>query len=108
MIGVTIDIMSNRFPQLAGEFDQVTEDALDIGVVTCIETADPNTRRDTGALVANKTISGGQGWRQIDWNQGYAAHQNFGTIYMSGTSFANLGMDAAEPAVAAELGRFGR
>jgi len=102
-----IVVVSNLFPGLAGQFDAMVEDALDIGVLTCIEAADPQTRRDTGALVANKTIGRGQGWRDVTWNQDYAAYQNDGTRFMEGTQFANRGADAALPVIQDRLGRFG-
>lgn len=107
-MSVSIEVTLNRFPQLAGQFDAMVEGALDAGVVTAIAVADPLTRRDTGALVANKTIEREAGGRTITWNQDYSAFQNSGTAFMSGTHFANLGADAALPVIEAELGRFGR
>ncbi len=106
-MSVSIEVRLNRFPQLAGQFDAMVEGALDAGVVTAIAVADPLTRRDTGALVANKTIERSQGQRTLTWNQDYAAFQNDGTIYMSGTHFANQGADAALPVINSHLSRFG-
>ncbi len=106
-MSVSIEVTLNRFPQLAGQFDTMVEGALDDGVKTTIATADPLTRVDTGELRGNKTIERGQGSRTITWNQDYAAFQNDGTIYMSGTHFANQGADAALPVINSHLSRFG-
>jgi hypothetical protein len=100
-------VVSNRFPQLAGQFDRMLEDAFDAGVLTCIAAADPLTRVDTGALRANKSIARSTGSRDITWNEDYAGYQNDGTRYMEGTHFANQGMDAAAPVVESHLKGFG-
>lgn len=104
---VQVSIVSNRFPALAGQFDAMVEDALDLGVLTCIEVADPLTNVATGALRADKTIERTPGQRTITWNRDYAAYQNSGTRSMQGTQFANHGADAAGPVVIERLKGFG-
>ena len=98
-----IDVISNHFPKLASQVDDEVSAALDLAVLTAIETADPLTRRDTGALAANKTIERDTESRTIHWNQEYAAYQNFGTYKMSGTHFADRGADAGIARLQAEL-----
>ncbi len=104
---MNIQIVSNLFPDLAGQFDQMTEDALDTAVLTCIEVADGVTPVDTGALRANKTIEGGDGSRTITWNADYAAHVEMGTFRMGAQPFAQPGADAALPVLMAGLKGFG-
>lgn len=107
MFGVTVTIPINRFGEFAGTLDETIETALDAGVVACIAAADPRTPVDTGALRANKTISGGAGERIITWNQHYAAYQNFGTSRgVPANHFAEAGADAALPVIEANLGRW--
>lgn len=107
-ISLDIAVVSNRFGSIAGQMEGVVNDALDNAVLALIETADPLTRRDTGALVGNKTIESGGESRTVTWNQDYAAYQNFGTYKMTGTHFAELGADAALPVLLEGLERIGR
>jgi hypothetical protein len=97
MTSVQVVVAHNRFPVIGRSFEQKVEDVLDDAVLTCIEVADPLTRRDTGALVNNKTIERSRFGRVVTWNQDYAGYQNGGTVHMSGTHFADRGADAAEP-----------
>lgn len=106
MYGVTVTVPINRLDELAGSLDATIETALDAGVVAAIAAADPRTPRDTGALVANKTISGGAGERTITWNQHYAAYVEMGTYKMAAQPFARPGADAALPVIEANLGRW--
>jgi hypothetical protein len=99
----SIHVVRNDFPGIAGRFDQGVSDALDLAVLTCIEVADPLTRVDLGFLKGNKTIERGAEHREITWNQEYAAHQNSGTVYMSGTHFADIGADAGMERLQSEL-----
>ena len=103
MVSTIIDVISNQFPRLVAQVDDRVNDALDVAVLTAIETADPLTRRDTGALVGNKTIERDAESRTIHWNQEYAAYQEFGTYKMSGTHFASNGADAGIDRLQAEL-----
>ena len=106
-MSVTIEVTLNRFGEFAGTLDSTLQAALDAGVQTCIATADPLTPVDTGALRANKSISGGGDSRTITWNQDYAAYQEFGTSRgVPARHFARSGADAAVPVIEAALGRW--
>lgn len=108
MIEIQTQVVDNRLGALAGSLDDTLEQALDDGVEAGIPAADANTRRDTGMLIANKTIEKQDGARTVTWNQNYAAYQDGGTRYMEGTDFSGAFIDAAEPAVAAGLGKWGQ
>jgi hypothetical protein len=106
---IAIDVISNRFAELAASLDTTLETALNRGVETCIATADPLTPRDTGMLVGNKSITGGGGTRTLTWNQSYAAYQEFGTSRgVSAKLFATQGADAANAVIGEELAGWGR
>lgn len=89
-----IEVVSNLLPGMAARFDGQLQRAFDDGVATCIAVADPLTRVDTGDLKANKEITRGSDFREVHWIQDYAAYQNFGTRFMSGTNFAGAGAEA--------------
>ena len=92
----TISRGFNNLGAIAATIQPFVEDALDHGVVTLIEVADPLTPRDTGALVANKSIDRGAGSRTVTWNQHYAAYQEFGTSRgVPANRFGATGADAA-------------
>lgn len=103
-MSVTIEVVYNRFGEFAGTLDSTLQRALDAGVLACIATADPLTPVDTGALRANKSISGGGDSRTITWNQHYAAYNEMGTYKMAARPFAKPGADAAGPVIASVLG----
>jgi HK97 gp10 family phage protein len=103
-MAVTIEVTLNRFGAFAGTLDAMLQRALDAGVLACIATADPLTRVDTGAMRANKSISGGGDARTITWNQHYSGYNEFGTYKMAAQPFARPGADAALPVIEAELG----
>lgn len=103
MIGAAVIVRSNDCPRIAGRIDAGVDRALDRAVLTCIAVADPLTRRDTGALIGNKTIERGDDSRTITWNQDYSGFQNYGTVYMSGTHFAETGAAAGHEALQAGL-----
>lgn len=104
-ITIRTSVPVNRFPQIASRIDQGVTAALDHAVQTCIAAADPLTRVDTGALVGNKQIERGGDSRTVTWTESYAGYQNDGTIYMSGTHFANAGFDAASPGFISDLSK---
>lgn len=107
-MNVAIQVTLNNLPGLAGQLDSTIEGALDAGVVAALATADQLARRDTGAMVANKTIERGPGSRMMTWNEEHAVYNEFGTVRMSAQPFAAPGADAAVPVIEAHLGRFGR
>lgn len=102
-VNATISVRSNRFPALETTFIRGVDDALDLAVATCNETADPITPVDTGALASNKTIDRGEYSREITWNQEYAAFQNNGTVHIAPKQFANRGAEAAQPVLLQSL-----
>ena len=108
MIDITVQVLNNRFGQLANSLDAALEAALDAGVKAATATADPLTPVDTGELRGNKTIERSPGSRTITWNQHYAAHQEFGTSRgVPAHGFAKAGADAAEPVISAGLAGWG-
>ena len=108
MIEIQTQVIDNRLGALAGSLDDTLEQALDDGVEAGIPAADANTRVDTGFLKGNKTIEKQAGARIVTWNADYAAYQDQGTRSMEGTDFSGAFIDAAEPAVAAGLGKWGQ
>lgn len=107
-MSATIHAAVNILPELARSFGDRVEMALDDGVITLLEVADPLTPVDTGALRANKLILRGEGQREIVWNQHYAIYQEFGTTHgIPAKLFATQGGDAATEAVQASLAQWG-
>jgi HK97 gp10 family phage protein len=97
-------VVHNTFNALAGRLDAGLEAALDAGLAAGIAAADSKTPRDTGMLVANKTIQRSSGFRSITWNQHYAAYQNFGTSRgVPANHFAEAAVDAATPVIQAGI-----
>ena len=85
----------NHLPRIASTLDPYVEDALDHGVVTLLEVADPLTPVDTGALLANRSASRIAGGREVVWTQHYAVYQEFGTSRgVTAKRFARTGADA--------------
>ncbi len=106
---ITIRATSNRLGELSGALRGLAEEALDHGVTTLIEVADPRTPVDTGALKANKVIEKGSGSRTITWVQEYAAYQEFGTSRgVPARAFARTGAEAGLEAIESHLRTFGR
>lgn len=103
-MSVTINVTLNRFPDLAASLNGTLEQALDRGVSTLIEVADPLTPVDTGALRGNKSIARSGGSRTVTWNQHYAAYVHEGTYKMAARPFARMAVDPALAAIEAELG----
>ena len=103
MSTVSIVVTKNDFPRIASRLSRGVDRALDLAAVSAIEVADPLTRRDTGALVNNKSVEKGAESRTVHWHQNYAAFQNGGTRYQSGTHFADKGADAGLEVLMAEL-----
>ena len=107
-MSIELRVITNAIPSLIGRLQGTVQKALDVGVVTCLEVANPLTPVDTGMLRKNKTVAKGGNTRTITWNQHYAAYVEFGTKKMAAQPFAKPGMDAALPAVAKALEAFGR
>ena len=85
----------NHLSRIASSLDPYVEEALDHGVVTVMEVADPLTPVDTGALRANRAANRIPGGREIIWIQHYAAYQEFGTSRgVPAKRFARTGADA--------------
>ena len=106
-VSVTLTVRANECPRIAGQFEGNVARVLNRAVDVCIAVADPLTRRDTGALVGNKAItyaSEGSLSAEVAWNQEYAIYQNSGTVYTSGTFFADSGAEAGGQAIAAGMG----
>lgn len=107
-VSLDIVVVSNRFGPIAASMQGIVNDALDNAVLALIETADPLTPVDTGALKGNKTIEATGESRTVTWNQDYAAYNEFGTVHMAPRPFARPGIDAAEPVLLEGLARIGR
>lgn len=108
-MAVIIHAAYNHLPALANLLESTLEEAMDAGVETFVQTADPLTPVDKGLLKDNKSIRKGKGRREILYNQHYAAYQEFGTSRgVKANLFATQGAAAAEPIIAARLGRFGQ
>ena len=56
MISGRVIIRFNDFPELAERVETSVSDALDQANQVTVMVADPLTRRDTGALIGNKTL----------------------------------------------------
>ena len=100
MIAATVVIKTNHLPGMDGRLRQAERDirmkgALDLGAA-----ADPWTPVLTGALRGNKTMDENGVW----WHQGYAAHQNFGTVRgITPKGFAEHGYQVAVPPMLAAM-----
>ena len=106
---VTVHAQINILGYLADSLDETVENALDHGVVTALEVADPRTPVDTGALRSNISVNKGAGQREIVWNQHYAIYQEFGTSRgVPANLFATQGADAATEVVNGLLAGWGR
>jgi len=103
MISGRVIVRMNDLPNIAGRIEDRVQDALNLAVLATIEVADPLTRRDTGALVGNKTIENDGERAAVFWNQEYAAFQEYGTYKMSGTHYASNGAEAGAQALIAAL-----
>jgi hypothetical protein len=105
---IRLTVARNDLPRLRATFDSDVADGINHGIDTAIERADPLTRVDTGDLIANKTMeyaSGGKLEGSVTWNMEYAAHQNYGTVYMSGTGFADEGAEQGGKAMGEYIAR---
>lgn len=86
----------NDVPRLANTFLPGVADAINHGINSAIEAADPLTREDTGDLIGNKDIqyaTEGKLEGEVVWEMEYAVYQNEGTYKMSGTHFADEGAE---------------
>lgn len=106
-MSVSVQVVTNLFPQLASQFDPMLESALDAGTSACLATSQQLARVDTGRMRADVTIERGNGWRTMTWNAEYSAFNEFGTVNMGAQPFAGPGADEAVPVIQAHLGRFG-
>lgn len=105
---ITIEAVSNRLGELSASLSDLAEEALDHGVVTCLEVSGPLTPVDTGALKADVVIESGQGYRNVVWTRHYAGYQNFGTSRgVPAAGFANAGADAGLEAIDSHLAMWG-
>lgn len=96
----------NKIPGVMPRCNQGAAAAINTAVMATIRSADPLTRVDTGALKSNKeivTASPGSLSGSVTWVQEYAIYQNSGTVYMSGTHFADQGAAAARPTFESEM-----
>lgn len=92
---VEIVVIENRFGTISRRMQAGIAEAKARAAITIMNAADPLTRVDTGALRANKTSEIDDSGVTVNWHQNYAAYQNNGTVYMTGTHFAEAGLDAA-------------
>lgn len=96
----------NRIPGVPAKADAGAADALNKAVARTIQVADPLTRVDRGLLKGNKRIvnaSPGSLTASVDWLQEYAIYQDKGTVFMSGTFFADNGAEAARPQLVSDM-----
>lgn len=108
-MNITVHAGINILGYLADSLDQTVEDALDHGIVTAWEVADPLTPVDTGALRMNVTVAKRPGEREMTWNQHYAIYQEFGTSRgVPANLFATQGADAATGVVSGLLANWPR
>lgn len=105
---ITITAVSNQLAQLSSSLRDLGEEALDHGVTTALEVADPRTPVDTGALRSNISVERGAGSRTITWNQSYSAYLEFGTSRgIRAHGFASAGASAGLEAIDAHLRTWG-
>lgn len=97
LVSISLVLTRNNLPRIVANMDNKLQTALDHATAVCIREADKQTRRDTGDLIRNKTIDKGAEDRVVHWLMEYAIYQNEGTSVMSGTHFAQAGLDAALP-----------
>ncbi len=96
MIGASIRVERNEFPKVQRDLPNGVDVGLGRVAERVVYYARPYVRVKTGALRGDTSVAKvRQGhWRAM-WNRPYAIFQNFGTVYMSGTHFAERGRDEA-------------
>lgn len=92
-MSVTVTVVSNRLPPMPANLNRAAKDITRTALFQVVAIADPLTRVDTGALKNNKEITDDS----VGWLMDYAAEQNFGTVFMSGTLFATHAADLVRP-----------
>lgn len=100
----------NHIPGVVPKAQAGAADALNKATARTISVADPLTRVDTGLLKGNKQVvsaSAGSLEASVMWLQEYAIYQDKGTVFMSGTFFADNGAEAAKPQLVADMAAVG-
>lgn len=110
---LSIHVTRNELPRFSQKFLPGVADAINHGINSAIEAADPLTREDTGDLIGNKDIdyaTEGNLEGEIVWAMEYAVYQNYGfTHYRSGehiagTHFADEGAEVGGRAMRDKAG----
>lgn len=95
---VRTEIKFNKFPQIASQFPERTETAVDKAANMIIEGAAPETPiGDTGFLINSPVIGGSGTNKTVTWAIFYAIYQNGGTRFIAGNFFAEAGVKYAKP-----------
>jgi HK97 gp10 family phage protein len=107
MIGATITVQLNRFPEIASRFNPEVTNIINKGVFDLVAAADPITPVDTGTLKGSKQIDtaggGGDVSAKVTWTAEYAWYVEGGTSRMAAQPFAGPAADRVFPGVIAEL-----
>ena len=107
---VTIDVLSNRCPEIATKLAAHIADTMNTALLNTAAAADPITPVDTGMLRGNKSFqmaSPGNLQGSITWNQEYAAYQEFGTSRMAPHPYAAPAVEQVTPSYLAALASMG-